>query len=126
MSVTNKKEYMNAHARKFYEKNKDKILAYKIERYKQKTAKFQPIKNLYLSGYKKLEGKGIIKEKATNNKLFICIVDDDGTTKVLPYMDFYNEKYLFKEGSLTLDYVEKPNDELMLLVSKSHILQQNI
>ena len=126
MSVTNKKEKNNAHAKKHYEKNKDKILLYKIERYKLKTAKFQPIKNIYLSGYGKLKGKGIIKEKVTNNKLFICIVDDDGTTKVFSYMDFYNEKYLFKEGSLTLDYVEKPNDELMLLVSQSHILQPTI
>jgi hypothetical protein len=119
--TTNKKEYMRLHAKLFYNKNKEKIIEYKKAVYKKKVGHLQPLMKLRINGYRIQEGRRVIKQKATNNKLSICIVNADGETNILPYMDFYKQ-YLFSDNEMMLDFVDNSNDELMLLVSMAHLL----
>jgi len=118
--TTDKKEYMRKAAKKFYAKNSSKIIEYKKAVYKKKVGHLQPIKKLCINGYRKQEGRRLLKQKATNNKLSICIIDCDGETNIIPYMDFYNQ-YVFSNNEMTLDFVENVDNDFMLLVSKVHL-----
>jgi hypothetical protein len=118
---SDKKAYMRNAAKKFYEKNSVKIIEYKKEKYKKKVGHLQPLKRLCINGYRIQEGRRLLKEKATNNKLSICIVNSDGETNIIPYMDFYNQ-YQFINNEMTLEFVDNSNDEFMLLVSMVHLI----
>jgi hypothetical protein len=121
--TTDKKAYMRIAAKKHYDKNSVKIIEYKKERYRMKVGHLQPLKSLCINGYRIQEGRRLLKEKATNNKLSICIVDGDGETTILPYMDFYKQ-YQFVNSEMTLEFVDNSNDEFMLLVSKINIISK--
>jgi len=120
-STIDKKEYMRNAAKKHYDKNSVKIIEYKKKRYRMKVGHLQPLKKLCINGYRIQEGRRLLKEKATNNKLSICIVDGDGETTILPYMDFYKQ-YQFVNSEMTLEFVDNSNDEFMLLVSKVNLI----
>lgn len=116
-----KKAYMRNAAKKFYEKNSAKIIEYKKEKYRKKVGHLQPLKKLCINGYRIQEGRRLLKEKATNNKLSICIVDGDGETNILNYMDFYKQ-YQFINNEMTLEFVDNTDSDFMLLVSKVNVI----
>jgi hypothetical protein len=121
---TDKKAYMRNAAKKFYNKNSAKIIEYKKERYKKKTAHLQPLKKLCINGYKKQEGRRLLKDKVAINKLNICIVDGDCENNIIPYIDFYKQ-YQFINNEMTLEFVENADNNFTLLVSMAHLIKEN-
>lgn len=64
--------------KKFYQNNREKVLAYKKDFYAEKTKKYAPFKKLYIYGVKKNFSNLLIKRAIDNNKLLIyddCIFD---------------------------------------------------
>lgn len=113
-------------AAKYYHNNRDKVLEYKKQFYKNKTYRFQSVKKVQIKGLSKLESRKYLKEKITQNELGIIIVTDNGETKELCYDEFL-EQYSFKDDiNILLDKnYDDSGNKIILYIPKFYTLQKN-
>lgn len=112
---------------KYYYNHRDKILDYKKDFYYNKTYKFKLIKKIQLKGFSKRESNIHLKDKITNNLLFVKIISDDGEIEEMDY-DTFLETYSLRDDIKMM--FEKEYDDtgnkLFMFIPKILILKKVI